>query len=512
MAATQSAVSSFTVTLEDELATLRFMVDIANAIEPGDMITLSGDLGAGKTTFARALIRFFAGDAAIAVPSPTFTLVQAYDLPRFPLVHADLYRLSSADEMTELGLDDLPENTVVLMEWPERAGDYLPADRIDIAFTLAPELGIEHRDVRVTGFAAMMPRVQRIGALRRFLHQAGCAMAERQRMQGDASTRVYERIRRDHEVAILMNSPRRPDGPPVRDGRPYSAIAHLAEDVRSFVAMSRGLRDLGFSAPAIREADLEHGFLLLEDFGTESFTQGTPPAPIEDRYAEALNLLAALHVQDLPATLPVGDGAPYAIPAYDLDAFMIEAELLLDWYIPHRGLTINDAARTQFRRLWRNALAPALSGPQTWVLRDVHSPNLIWLPERAETQRVGLLDFQDALIGPSAYDVASLLQDARVDVPEDMELSLLTRYVRMRRDGDAAFDTTGFIQIYATMAAQRATKILGIFARLERRDRKPQYLRHMPRVWRYLQRALAHAALADLAAWYKTNVPAFEEL
>ena len=512
MPATQSGVSRFTVALEDELATLRFMVDIANAVEPGDMITLSGDLGAGKTTFARALIRFLAGDAAIAVPSPTFTLMQAYDLPRFPLVHADLYRLSSPDEMAELGLDDLSDDTVVLVEWPERALDYLPANRIDIAFTLAPQLGIEHRDVHVTGFGTMMPRVERIGALRRFLHQAGCAMAERRRMQGDASTRVYERIRRDDQVAILMNSPRRADGPAVRDGKPYSAIAHLAEDVRSFVAMSGGLRDLGFSAPAIYEADLEHGFILLEDFGTEPFTDGTPPAPIEARYAEALDLLAALHSQDLPATLPLRDGAPYAIPAYDLDAFMIEAELLLDWYIPHRGLTIDDAARSEFVRLWRSALAPTLSGPQTWVLRDVHSPNLIWLPERAGIQRVGLLDFQDALIGPSPYDVASLLQDARVDVPESMELSLLTRYARIRRDGDAAFDMTGFIQIYATMAAQRATKILGIFARLDRRDRKPQYLRHMPRVWRYLQRALAHAALTDLAAWYGINVPAFEEL
>ena len=141
------------------------------------------------------------------------------------------------------------------------------------------------------------------------------------------------------------------------------------------------------------------------------------------------------------------------------------------------------------------------------MLRDFHSPNLLWLPEREGTARVGLLDFQDAVMGPAAYDVASLLQDARVDVPEMMEIGLLSRYTRARRSADAAFDAPAFARAYATLAAQRASKILGIFARLERRDRKPQYLRHLPRVWAYLQRSLAHPALAPLAAWYRANVP-----
>jgi aminoglycoside/choline kinase family phosphotransferase len=119
-----------------------------------------------------------------------------------------------------------------------------------------------------------------------------------------------------------------------------------------------------------------------------------------------------------------------------------------------------------------------------------------------------VLDFQDALIGPAAYDVASLLQDARVDVPEAMEMTLLGRYVHARRSGDRDFDPSAFTLLYATLAAQRATKILGIFARLDRRDGKPQYLRHMPRLWNYLQRSLAHPALAPLKAWYAANVPA----
>lgn len=506
------ALSRFELTLANEAATQNFASDIGNALEPGDFVTLSGDLGAGKTTFARALIRSLAGDATIAVPSPTFTLMQGYELPRFPLTHADLYRLTSPDELIELGLDDLAEGSVVLMEWPDRAGNRLPQDRIDIAFTLSPKHPLERRDVTVTGHGKLAARVARVAALSGFLAAAGFAAVKRQRMQGDASTRVYERLNLDGKPAILMNAPRRPDGPPVRDGKPYSAIAHLAEDVKPFVAFADGLRAAGFSAPEIYAADLEHGFLLLEDFGPEVFVAGTPPAPIDARYGEATDLLAALHAKDLPSTLPLRGGATYAIPPYDLSAFLIEAELLLDWYIPHRGLSVGEQGRSDFRALWTRALAPAIAGQQSWVMRDYHSPNLIWLPARQGIARVGLLDFQDGLIGPTAYDVASLLQDARVDVPEALERDLFARYVQRRTEIDPAFDAAGFAALYATMAAQRATKILGIFARLDKRDGKPQYLRHMPRVWRYLERALAHPALGNLARWYQANVPAFERL
>jgi aminoglycoside/choline kinase family phosphotransferase len=148
----------------------------------------------------------------------------------------------------------------------------------------------------------------------------------------------------------------------------------------------------------------------------------------------------------------------------------------------------------------------------TWVLRDYHSPNLLWLPERNDLARIGVLDFQDTLIGPPAYDVASLLQDARVDVPEAMEVALLSRYIRARRKGGRSFDITAFTRLYSTLAAQRATKIIGIFARLDRRDGKPQYLRHLPRIWNYLQRALAHPELASLKVWYEANVPAPDRL
>ena len=503
---------SFTVTLADERATHRLMEDVAALIEPGDFITLSGDLGAGKTTFARALIRYLAGDETIEVPSPTFTLTQSYPLPRFTLVHADLYRLTGPDELAELGFEDADETAVTLLEWPDRAAGVLPADRLDIALTLSPEQGPTFRNACVTGYGRMAGRAERIAVIRNFLDGCGFGTAERRRIQGDASTRIYERLTRDNATYILMNSPKRPDGPPVRDGKPYSAIAHLAEDVTPFIAMAQGLRAHGFSAPAIFASDRAAGLLLIEDLGEDFLVAGTPPAPIEARYAVAVDLLAELHREQLPPTLPVEPGIDYTLPPYDMEALLIEAELLLDWFLPKLEARISDAKRDRFLSLWHDALEPIIAAPATWVLRDFHSPNLLWLSEREGTMCIGLLDFQDAVLGNPAYDLASLLQDARVTVPELMEIALLSRYTRARLTADRTFDAPAFARAYATLGAQRASKVLGIFARLDRRDGKPQYLRHMPRVWSYLQRSLAHPDLAELHHWYRTNVPALKSL
>jgi tRNA threonylcarbamoyl adenosine modification protein YjeE len=498
---------SFSMVLPDEQATGRLMLDIAAVLEPGDFVTLSGDLGAGKTTLARALIRHLAGDEGFEVPSPSFTLMQIYQLPRFPLVHADLYRISGATEFEELGFEDLPDDAVIVLEWPDRAAGFLPPDRLDITLTLAPKLKIEFRHARITGYGTFAPRVERMAAVRQFIAESDYGEAQRQRLVGDASTRIYERLRLDRKRAILMNAPQRPDGPPVRDGKPYSAIAHLAEDVVPFVAFAKGLRDQGFSTPRIYYADLAQGLLLIEDLGDQRIVAGDPPLPIPERYEVAVDALLALHERRLPDLLPVAPHVEYRVPRYDLDAFLIEAELLLDWYLPHRGLEISAAAGERYVSLWRDALMPAVESPPTWVLRDFHSPNLLWLPDRSDVARIGILDFQDALMGPAAYDLASLLQDARIDVPAATEIELLGRYLRRRRAADPGFNAGEFIGIYVTVAAQRASKILGIFARLERRDGKPQYLRHMPRIWNYLQRSLAHPALAPLAEWFAEHIP-----
>jgi tRNA threonylcarbamoyl adenosine modification protein YjeE len=499
--------STFSLALANETATVRLMADLALLISPGDVITLSGDLGAGKTAAARAMIRYLASDDELEVPSPTFTLVQGYDLPSFSLVHADLYRVSDAGELEEIGLSPLPDGAVALIEWPERAPGALPADRIDIAFSHRPALGPSARAAAITGYGKAAALVTRLKELHQFLDVAGYTDAGRRRMPGDASTRSYARLVRDDGVVILMNTPRRPDGPAIYDGKSYSAAVHLAEDAKPFVAIANGLRERGFSAPAILHADLDTGFLITEDLGTAGFVEGTPPTPIALRYQAATDMLVALHRKRLPVTLPLAPGISYDIPAFDIDAQLVEVGLMPQWYLPDRGVELTDALRAEFAAMWRDLLAKTATAPRTWLLRDFHSPNLIWLEQRTDIARVGILDFQDAMLGPAAYDLVSLLQDARIDVAETLELALLTRYIKARRAADRSFDPASFAELYAIMSAQRNTRLLGTFARLNRRDGKPQYLRHQPRIWTYLNRSLAHPALAAVRQWYAANVP-----
>src|ERR1700742_4919 len=186
--------ATYSVDLADETATARLMADLALLIGPGDVVALSGDLGAGKTAAARAMIRYLADDDALEVPSPTFTLAQSYELAAFPILHADLYRVSDSSELEEIGLSPLPEGVAALIEWPERAGGALPADRIDIAFNHRPALGSNARAAEITGYGKAAAVVERLKALRQFLTAAGFVDARRKRMPGDASTRSYARL------------------------------------------------------------------------------------------------------------------------------------------------------------------------------------------------------------------------------------------------------------------------------------------------------------------------------
>lgn len=488
---------------EEELA--RLAEALVPALGRGDVIALAGPLGAGKTAFARALIRSLAGAERVEeVPSPTFTLVQSYALPRFPLAHFDLYRLDDASALVELGFEEALADGAAIIEWPERAGGMLPADRLEV------EIGFgateKERRVRLVGRGGWAARLTRLRALAAFIDGAGWGEARRRHLHGDASQRGYERLTRQGASAILMNSPAMPDGPPVRDGRPYSAIAHLAENVSAFLAVDRLLREKGFSAPEIIAADLDDGFVLLEDLGDETLLSSAG-APVPERFATAVDLLTAMRAVSWPRSVRIGGGRVHRIPAYCDAALLIEAELLLDWFAPaFGGGEVAAPARREFSRLWSAAFAALRAGKPTLALRDFHSPNLFWLADRAGTARIGLIDFQDAVIGHPAYDLVSLAQDARVDIPEALESELYHRYLAAAAR-EAGFDPDAFAAAYAILGAQRNSKILGIFTRLWRRDGKQAYLRHLPRVALHLARDLDHPALAGLKGWYGRFLP-----
>ena len=258
----------------DEPAVARLAELVALKVRPGDAILLEGDLGAGKTTLARALIRALLGDAEAEVPSPTFPIVQPYATPRLPVAHFDLYRLSGAAELAEVGFDEAVATGAVIVEWPGRAADAMPADRITIV--IAEGSSPDTRDVTLSAEGGAAERLARLKVIARFLAGAVPGGARPDRigyLQGDASTRSYARVEAGGTSFVLMDAPRMPDGPPVRNGLPYSRIARLAEDVRPFVAIDAALGQAGITVPTLYAGDLEAGPLLLEDPGDLTFAR-----------------------------------------------------------------------------------------------------------------------------------------------------------------------------------------------------------------------------------------------
>ncbi|TPM03839.1 tRNA (adenosine(37)-N6)-threonylcarbamoyltransferase complex ATPase subunit type 1 TsaE [Mesorhizobium sp. B2-3-10] len=486
--------------LADETQTARLGEDLALALRVGDVLALKGDLGAGKSTLARALIRALADDAGLEVPSPTFTLVQSYDT-RVPVHHFDLYRLSSAAELDELGFEEALAQGAALIEWPERADGYLPKATVLIELVQHGE----GRLARLSGQGATFDRMARSLAMRGFLESTGWGQARRRHFIGDASARSYEIVTLAGEAPrVLMNSPRLVLGPPVRDGKPYAVIAHTAQSVSAFVAIDRALLAAGVAVPRIDAQDLDQGFLLLEHLGSEGFLDGNGE-PVAERYEAAAELLAMMHGKAWPHRMEAAPGVVHDVPPFDRDAMLIEADLLIDWYVPAiSGEPASEALRSGYHKIW-NALLDRLQGSEyTLMLRDFHSPNIIWRGERSGLDRLGIVDVQDALIGPCAYDVASLAMDARVTMAPEIEKRTLDAYVAARHAA-GGFDEESFLEAYAIMAAQRNSKILGIFVRLEKRDGKPYYLRHLPRIRDYLRRALSHPTLADLRDFYSAH-------
>jgi N-acetylmuramate 1-kinase len=313
-----------------------------------------------------------------------------------------------------------------------------------------------------------------------FLAECGWEGLEPVPLAGDASFRRYYRVGGNGRCAILMDAP-----PPQEDVVPYVSVSQL-------------LRRLGLSAPEVLVEDRTRGFLLIEDFGDDTYTR------LLDRGVDepTLYALAVDTLVELQRAVKLS-GTP-DLPAYDAERLLAEAALLVDWYAPAAlGKPVPAGRREEYLNLWRMLLPHAALPDDTLVLRDYHVDNLMLLPDRPGVQGCGLLDFQDAVCGPPSYDLVSLLEDARRDVPTELRLRMTERYL-------AAFPTLDrpvFLRSTAILAAQRNCKILGIFTRLWKRDGKPRYLVHLPRVWRMLDHDLTHPALAPIARWLDRHLP-----
>jgi N-acetylmuramate 1-kinase len=360
----------------------------------------------------------------------------------------------------------------------------------------------------------MSDRQLRNSAMKEFLLRSGWGDAIVSPLAGDASTRSYARLAQGGRKAMLMDQPQHVEAPTAsvnaseeaRRALGYNAVARLAgADCARFVAAARWLSAHGLAAPDIYDTDPAQGFAILEDLGDALFSEVLADGGNEkELYEQAVEVLAKIHAGDAPASLSPGK----PLFDYDLTALIAETDLLAEWFLPlalHRKAT--EAEMAEHRALWRAVLSETFKNRRVFVHRDYHAQNLLWLPGRRGVSRVGLIDFQDAVAGSQAYDLISLIEDARRDVSPELAQAATAHYLEMMRAQGARVDEQVFRHEMAVMAAQRNAKIVGIFARLYRRDGKARYLAFLPRVWAYLERDLQHPALADLRAWYDRVIP-----
>ncbi|MEO6379852.1 MAG: N-acetylmuramate/N-acetylglucosamine kinase AmgK [Caulobacteraceae bacterium] len=347
---------------------------------------------------------------------------------------------------------------------------------------------------------------------REFLAAARLADARREPLAGDASTRAYERLYPANAPPLILmdappsseSAPCRPDATQAeRTAAGYNATARLAASrVDAFAATSNYLRGRGLSAPEIVALDVPTGLAVVEDLGPDLFARriaaGEPSAPL---YATAIDLLIDLHRESPPNVLPLPEGG-WPLLTYDDLALKTGADVFLEWWPKFSGAPpITPDAAADWERLWAPIRARGEAGATVFTHRDYHAENLIWLDGRKGLARVGLLDFQDAVRGHPAWDLFSLLQDARRDVPEALEAAMLDRYLAARPDLDRA----AFLQDYAGLAALNNSRILGVFARLIARDGKPRYAEFLPRMSRLLARNLDAPGLAPLKGWFAAH-------
>lgn len=323
--------------------------------------------------------------------------------------------------------------------------------------------------------------IARAPARHAFLDSQGLGAAPIALLAGDASFRRYYRLQSPSGPLVLMDAP-----PP-------------QEDVRPFARLSAHLDALGFSVPRVLAADEANGLLLLEDFGDATYTRALAAGADEaELYALAVDVLLALHaIPSERALLP-------GLPLYETDDMTDKAGLLMDWYPTlATGRAADPALAAEYRALWQATLPALDAGPRTLVLRDYHVDNLMLLDGRAGIRRCGLLDFQDAARGATAYDLVSLIEDARRDIDPVLYRTMLDRYLASLPPSARP----DFLAAVALCAAQRHSRVIGVFSRLKLRDGKGHYLQHLPRLWWLFERALAHETLAPIRAFVDRHVP-----
>tara|TARA_Y100000590_G_scaffold470226_1_gene662894 strand:- start:7136 stop:8611 length:1476 start_codon:yes stop_codon:yes gene_type:complete len=482
---------NFNNIIKDIEDTKIFIENLCQIIELNDVIILNGKIGSGKTTLARHIINRILQIDISEIVSPTFNLYQVYENNNQKIHHYDFYRIENDIDLHEIDLAESFDEGITIIEWADKYKNYLPDSYLEIEISEIDE----GRVYKLRGCGTFKDRINKHNSLVHFLSNYKKPINKVEKIRGDASKRVYKRLYTQEDSLILMvyDKKEKKENP-----------SKLSTQIHDYVSICKYLREINVRAPKIYAVDYENQFLVQEDFGDLKYSDIFIKEGFRKLYEPAIDTLINITKNKCPTNIKT-DEAIYKFEEYDKKTYLNEVNIFIDWYWPYvKGSICNAHVKSEFTEIWENLL-DKLSEESSLVLRDFHSPNLIFQPDGKGAEKCGIIDFQDALIGHPLYDLVSLAQDARITIKLDQELFIIDYYMKDFNFKKYQLNKHEFINQYNILGAQRALKILGVFARLSMSYQKHEYLIHIPRILDYINRNMGNESLRSLSIWLKKN-------
>ena len=465
--------------------------ELVPLLNEGGVMTLNGQIGAGKTTLAKLIIQELTQTPLEDIVSPTFNLYHTYNRDNLEIAHYDFYRIESEIELLEIDLNESLTDKICIIEWADKFRDLLPKDRIEIFITCKKN----ERVYRINPLGKFREVVSNRAKIENYLGGLDINFTELQRLPGDASKRNYYRVMSPDNTMILMDATQESN---------IKSKTGLSNGIDDFIKIQKYLDSIDVRVPKLIVRNRIDNILLEEDLGEYSYADMLTKENYQKLYNPAIKTL--IHISNInhPKNIST-DSNPHYLKEFDLDIYLNEAEIFIDYYWPFiHGKQCNADKKQEFTHVMGEVYSN-LTDDKTLMLRDFHSPNLLFLENEDGFRKCAVIDFQDALFGHPLYDLVSLTNDARTTIDEHQEKYLIDLYKKDFPFNNFQFDSLSFIEQYHILGVQRSIKILGIFARLAILETNQNYLVHMPRVICYIKRIMQSGSIQTLACWLNQN-------
>ena len=465
--------------------------ELTPLLNEGGVMTLNGQIGAGKTALAKLVIHDLTQVPLEDIISPTFNLYHTYNKDNLEITHYDLYRIESEIELLEIDLNEAFTDKICIIEWADRFKDLLPKDRIEVTITCLKN----ERLYKINPLGKFKDVVKNWAKIENFLSDLDINFTELQRLRGDASKRKYYRVKNLDNTMILMDATQESD---------MKSKTGPTDGINDFIKIQEYLDSIDVRVPKLIARNKHDNIILEEDLGEYSYTDMLTKENYVELYNPAIKTL--IHISNInhPKNISTNSN-PHYLREFDLDTYLNEAEIFIDYYWPFiHGKQCNADKKKEFRDIMVGVYSN-LTNDKTLMLRDFHSPNLLFLENENGYRKCAVIDFQDALFGHPLYDLVSLTNDARITIDEYQEKYLIELYKKDFPFNNFQFDSLSFMQQYHILGVQRSIKILGIFARLAILEANQNYLVHMPRIICYFKRIMQSGSIQALACWLNQN-------